>query len=189
MFKKLLCLLLALLILTPAMSAGNISEAADDTMSTLASLVEKFPDGKYWNNVDKGKNNPDGVTSKPCASHRGCAWNKACDCNNFDNAIQCMGYAHKIAYEITGVMPRNNFVKVNTLKASSLRVGDIIRYRWDGHSLCVTGVSGNKISFTDCNWVGRCQIRWGVMDISDIQGFNYVYRLEGNNRKNSDLDF
>lgn len=189
MFKKLLCLLLALLILTPAMSAGNISEAADDTMSTLASLVEKFPDGKYWNNVDKGKNNPDGVTSKPCASHRGCVWNKACDCNNFDNAIQCMGYAHKIAYEITGVMPRNNFVKVNTLKASSLRVGDIIRYRWDGHSLCVTGVSGNKISFTDCNWVGRCQIRWGVMDISDIQGFNYVYRLEGNNRKNSDLDF
>ncbi len=189
MFKKLLCLLLALLILTPVMSAGNTGKAADDTMSTLASLVEKFPDGKYWNNVDKGKNNPDGVTSKPCASHNGCAWNKTCDCNNFDNAIQCMGYAHKIAYEITGVMPRNNFVKVTTLKASSLRVGDIIRYRWNGHSLCVTGVSGNKISFTDCNWVGRCQIRWGVMDISDIQGFNYVYRLEGNSRKNSDLDF
>ncbi len=189
MFKKLLCLLLALLVIVPFMSFGNVSVAADNTLSTLVSLVERFPNGKYWNNVDKGKNNPDGVTSKPCASHNGCVWNKTCDCNSFDNAIQCMGYAHKIAYEITGVKPRNNFVKVTSLKASSLRVGDIIRYRWNGHSLCVTGVSGNKISFTDCNWVGRCQIRWGVMDISDIQGFNYVLRLEGNNRKNSDLDF
>lgn len=189
MFKKLLCLLLALLVIVPFISIGNKSVAADDTLSVLVSLVEKFPDGKYWNSVDKSKNSPDNVTSTPCANHRGCTWNKTCDCNNFDNAIQCMGYAHKIAYEITGVSPRNNFVKVTTLKASDLRVGDIIRYRWNGHSLCVTGVSGNKISFTDCNWVGRCQIRWGVMDISDIQGFSYVLRLQGNTRKNTDLYF
>ena len=189
MFKKLLCLLLALLVIFPFISIGNVSVAANDTLTTLACLVEKFPHGKYWNSVGKNKNNPDGVTSTPCTNHGGCTWNKTCDCNNFDNAIQCMGYAHKIAYEITGVMPRNNFVKVTSLKASELRVGDIIRYRWNGHSLCVTGVSGNKISFTDCNWVGKCQIRWGIMDISDIQGFSYVLRLQGNNRKNTDLDF
>ncbi len=189
MFKKITCFIMAVLVIVPFMSMGNQSVAADDTMTTLVSLVEKFPNGKYWNNVGKDKNNSDGVTSTPCTNHRGCTWNKTCDCNNFDNAIQCMGYAHKIAYEITGVKPRNNFVKVSSLKASALRVGDIIRYRWNGHSLCVTGVSGNKISFTDCNWVGKCQIRWGIMDISDIEGFSYVYRLEGNNRKNTDLDF
>ncbi len=189
MFKKLICLMLAVLVMIPFINIGSVSAAADDTITTLVSLVEKFPAGKYWNSVGKDKNNSDNVTSKPCASHSNCTWNKSCDCNNFDNAIQCMGYAHKIAYEITGVMPRNNFVKVTSLKASELRVGDIIRYRWNGHSLCVTGVSGNKISFTDCNWVGRCQIRWGIMDISDIQGFSYVFRLPGNNRKNTDLDF
>lgn len=189
MFKKFLCILLALLVIVPFISIGNVSTAASDTLSTLASICEKFPAGKYWNNVGINKNNPDGVTSTPCANHSGCAWNRVCDCNNFDNAIQCMGYAHKIAYEITGVMPRNSFVKTTSLKASDLRVGDIIRYRWNGHSLCVTGVSGSKISFTDCNWVGKCQIRWGVMDISDIQGFSYVLHLPGNNRKNTDLDF
>ena len=189
MFKKLLCLLLALLVILPFISIGNTGAAANDTVSALVSLVDRFPDGKYWNSVGVNKNNSDSVTSTPCKSHSSCTWNKTCDCNNFDNAIQCMGYAHKIAYEITGVMPRNNFVKVTSLKASDLRVGDIIRYRWNGHSLCVTGVSGSKISFTDCNWVGRCQIRWGVMDISDIQGFSYVLRLPGNSRKNTDLYF
>lgn len=189
MLKKHICLLLAVLTIISAINMGSVSFAADNTITNLEAIVKKFPNGKYWNNVGKSKNNPDGVTSTPCRSHSNCSWNKSCDCNNFDNAIQCMGYAHKIAYEITGVKPRNNFTKSTTLKASSLRVGDIIRYRWNGHSLCVTGVKGSKISFTDCNWVGKCQIRWGVMDISDITGFSYVLHLNGNNRKNTDLYF
>lgn len=189
MLKKQICLILAVLTIVSALSVDSVSFAADSTLTNLTAIVKKFPDGKYWNSVGKSKNDPDGVTSTPCRSHSNCSWNKSCDCNNFDNAIQCMGYAHKIAYEITGVKPRNNFTKSTTLKASSLRVGDIIRYRWNGHSLCVTGVKGTKISFTDCNWVGKCQIRWGVMDISDIAGFSYVLHLNGNNRKNTDLYF
>ncbi len=188
MIKKLLCLML---ILTFIVSAIPFSDAfgASDTMTTLVSLVNRFPHGKYWNHVGKS-NNPDGVTSTPCASHSNCHWAaNRCNCNSFDNCIQCMGYAHKISYEITGVLPRNNYVKHTTLKASELRVGDIIRYRWNGHSLCVTGINGNKISFTDCNYIGRCQIRWGVMNLSDIIGFSYVLRLKGNERKNSDLNF
>lgn len=189
MLKKHICLLLAVLTIISAINVGGVSFAADTTLSNLQSIAQKFPNGKYWNSVGKSKNDPDGVTSTPCRSHSNCSWNKTCDCNNFDNAIQCMGYAHKIAYEITGVKPRNNFTKSTTLKVSSLRVGDIIRYRWNGHSLCVTGINGTKISFTDCNWVGKCQIRWGVMDISEITGFSYVLHLNGNNRKNTDLYF
>lgn len=189
MLKKQICLILAVLTIISTLSVGSVSFAADSTLTNLEAIVKKFPNGKYWNNVGKSKNDPDGVTSTPCRSHSNCSWNKSCDCNNFDNAIQCMGYAHKIAYEITGVKPRNNYTKSTTLKASSLRVGDVIRYRWNGHSLCVTGVKGTKISFTDCNWVGKCQIRWGVMDISDIMGFSYVLHLSGNNRKNTDLYF
>ena len=188
MIKKLLC---SILVFIFVFSAIPFSEAygASDTMSTLVSLVNRFPQGKYWNHVDKS-NDPNNVTSTPCAGHSNCSWLvNGCDCNSFDNAIQCMGYAHKISYEITGVMPRNNYIKHTTLKASDLRVGDIIRYRWNGHSICVTGVSGNKISYTDCNYVGRCQIRWGIMNLSEIVGFTYVLRLKGNTRKNSDLDF
>lgn len=187
MIKKLLCLILIISCFFTAVPVTGV--AADDTMATLVSLVDRFPHGKYWNHVGS-RNNPDGITNTPCASHRNCHWAaNSCNCNSFDNAIQCMGYAHKISYEITGVSPRNNYVKSKTLKASNLRVGDIIRYRWDGHSICVTGVKGNKISFTDCNFIGRCQIRWGVMDISKIQGFTYVLHLSGNDRKNSDLEF
>ena len=186
MIKKLLSLILVFILIFSMVPIGS-KALAGDTMTTLSTLVKRFPHGKYWNHVGKS-NQPDGVTSTACASHSRCHWGvNRCNCNSFDNAIQCMGYAHKISYEITGVYPRNNYVKVRSLKASDLRVGDIIRYRWDGHSICVTGVSGNKISFTDCNYIGRCQIRWGVMNLSDIIGFTYVLRLKGNNRKNSDI--
>ena len=188
MIKRLLSLILAVLLvfsLIPVINVGAVS----DTMTNLMSLVNQFPQGKYWNHVGKS-NDPDGITTTPCMSHANCHWAvNSCNCNSFDNAIQCMGYAHKISYEITGVMPRNNYVKHTTLKAADLRVGDIIRYRWNGHSICVTGVKGNQISFTDCNYIGRCQIRWGVMNISDIVGFSYVLRLSGNQRKNSDIYF
>lgn len=188
MIKKLLCSILAIVIVFSVVPFSTVY-GANDTMTTLVSLVNQFPHGKYWNHVEK-TNDPNSVTSTPCNGHSNCSWvANACDCNSFDNAIQCMGYAHKISYEITGVMPRNNYIKYTTLKASDLKVGDIIRYRWNGHSICVTGVSGNKISFTDCNYVGRCQIRWGIMDLSEIVGFSYVLRLKGNTRKNSDLDF
>jgi uncharacterized protein YjdB len=188
MIKKLLSLILAFMLVLSVVPLGT-EALASDAKSTLSTLVRQFPHGKYWNHVGKS-NNPDGVTSTACASHSRCHWGvNRCNCNSFDNAIQCMGYAHKISYEITGVYPRNNYQKIRTLKASDLRVGDIIRYRWDGHSICVTGVNGNKISFTDCNYIGRCQIRWGVMNLSDIIGFTYVLRLKGNNRKNSDIYF
>ena len=167
-------------------------EPVDETMALLASLVKKFPAGKYWNHMGSKTNSPDTYTNTPCASHKGCSWAEgACSCNSFDRSIQCMGYAHKIAYDITGASPRDQFKKYYTLNVNNLRVGDVIRFRNNGHSICVTGVSGTKISFTDCNWDYKCGIRWGVMDISYIKsrGFTYVLHLEGNDRKNTDLYF
>jgi len=164
----------------------------DETMALLASLVKKYPAGKYWNHMGSSQNSPETVTNTPCASHRGCSWVEgACSCNSFDRAIQCMGYAHKIAYDITGVSPRTKFTKSTRLNVDNLRVGDVIRFRNDGHSICVTGISGSKISFTDCNWDYKCGIRWGVMDISYIKnrGFTYVLHLSGNDRVNTDLYF
>ncbi len=194
MAKRILSLILSLAIVLCSFSVSVFSSQAaeDDTLYVLASLVKRFPAGKYWNHMGSSENNPDGVTDTPCKSHSGCSWTEgACSCNSFDRAIQCMGYAHKIAYEITGYSPRASFTKTTTLSASKLRVGDIIRFRGDRHSICVTGVNGSQISFTDCNWDSNCIIRWGVMDISYIKdrSFTYVLRLEGNNRKNTNLTF
>lgn len=209
MFKKLLCLTLSLIVFslllavsftvcateeTASVSDGTASVAAqdDDTMALLASLVRKFPAGKYWNHMGSDINAPDSVTNTPCKSHSGCSWAEgACSCNSFDRSIQCMGYAHKIAYELTGTSPRFSFTKSTRLDVSKLRVGDVIRFRGDRHSICVTGISGSKISFTDCNWDYHCGIRWGVMDISYItsRSFTYVLHYNGNDRKNTDLYF
>ncbi len=191
MTKRIISLVFAVFIAFSAVGVTGTVKAADTTMSTLNYLVKKFPHGKYWNHMGSTQNSPDKVTNTPCANHYGCSWQpNACSCNSFDNAIQCMGYAYKIAYEITGKSART-FTKSYSLDASKLRVGDIIRYRGDRHSLCVTGVDGEKISFTDNNWIGKCQIRWSVIDLSEIRrmGFSYVLHLDGNDRKNKDLDF
>ncbi len=207
MFKRLLCLILSLIMLSASSAffayaqqeedsasegVAAVASEDDDTMALLASLVKKFPAGKYWNHMGSDINAPDSVTNIPCKSHSGCSWTEgACSCNSFDRAIQCMGYAHKIAYELTGASPRFSFTKSTKLDVSKLRVGDVIRFRGDGHSICVTGVSGSKISFTDCNWDYHCGIRWGVMDISYItsRNFTYVLHYSGNDRKNTDLYF
>ena len=136
MIKRTLCLILSAITFLsvaacPVVSAEEIEETTvqsvsdtengaedtvDETMILLASLVRKYPEGKYWNHMGSSKNSPDTVTNTPCASHRGCSWTEgACSCNSFDRAIQCMGYAHKIAYDITGKSPRTEFRKSTRL--------------------------------------------------------------------------
>ena len=190
MIKRLLCILLCVVSLVSLFSFPKAEAANESVKTQLIQLYMKFPHGKYWNHVGSSVNNPDGVTDTPCPNHYSCSWKYGCSCNMFDNAIQCMGYAYKIAYEIVGVSARQ-FTKSYTLDASKLRVGDVIRFKWDTHSLTVTGVKGDVISFTDNNWIGRCQIRWATMDLSEIRnrGFSYVLHYEGNDRKNTDLEF
>lgn len=189
MSKKALSLFLAaVMIFSLAFSAVPVY-AADSTMKTLVSLTKRFPHKKYWNHVGSKTNNPDMVTDLPCPSHKNINWDSDdMTCNSFENAIQCMGFAYKIAYEITGSSPRT-WSKSEKLNAKKLRVGDVIRYRNGSHSLTVTGVKGNEISFVDANWYPGCQIRWGRMNLDDMPGFSYVLHLKGNERKNTNLDF
>ena len=72
MIKRLLSLILAILLIFPLMPDIK-SEAVSDTMTKLASLVNQFPHGKYWNHVGKS-NDPDLVTTTPCLSHGNCHW-------------------------------------------------------------------------------------------------------------------
>ncbi len=188
--KRLLLLLLSLVLLLSAVQPGFVSaSAASETPQVLLNLMKKFPHKAYWNHVGSPVNNPDGVTESPCPNHIGCSWQEgACTCNSFLQAIQCMGFAFKAAYEIVGTNPRE-WEQRTTLEPDRLRVGDVIRYRGNRHSLCVTGVKGNRISFVDCNWYPLCQIRWDSMDLDDMPSFSYVLHDPKNKLKNKNLSF
>ncbi len=146
------------------------SEALPRASSQKMSLIKlrnKFPDGKYWNHAGSSRNNPDGYTSTPCTHHpndSGCSYTGSCGCNSFASAIQCMGYAYKCGYDVTGNTPSSGdggwSTSTSSSKVDSVKAGDVIRYRNDGHSIYVTGVSGDTITYTDCNWGHQCKIRW-----------------------------
>ena len=191
MLKRLLsfclCVLMFALVLTPVADAHAASE--NTVPQVVLKLMKKFPHLAYWNHVGSSANNPDGVTNSPCPTHVGCSWEPgACSCNSFSNAIQCMGFAYKAGFEMVGSDPRS-WEMSDTLDASKLRVGDVIRYRGNRHSLAVTGVKGNVISFVDCNWYPMCQIRWSSMDLNDMPSFTYVLHDPKNNMKNKNVTF
>ena len=188
--KRALCLLLSLLLLcSAALPAAQAADAEDEVPKSVLKLMKKFPHLAYWNHVGSPTNNPDGVTSSPCPTHEGCSWEPgACSCNSFSNAIQCMGFAYKAGYDLVGTDPRS-WEMSETLDASKLRVGDVIRYRGNRHSLCVTGVRGNVIAFVDANWFPMCQIRWSSMDLDDMPSFTYVLHDPDNNQKNRNVTF
>ena len=94
-------------IMTVTLASGIVvSQAASKAkLLTVDELMEKFPNGKYWNH-GSGANNPDGWTDKPCTHHSACSWYGTCCCNSFENAIQCWGFVLKLAYDAYGVSAR-----------------------------------------------------------------------------------
>ncbi len=80
---------------------------------------------------------------------------------------QCFGYAHWAAnYVFGGVVWANsdsfNWTKVYSM--ANVKAGDIIQYGptsdGTGHTIFVTKVSGDTITFTDANSDGRNTVRW-----------------------------
>lgn len=194
MTKRIIALFISLTLMLSYMSLLTLkADAAAYDINKLIALCQQFPDGKYWNHIGSAVNNPEGYTSVPCTHHKngaGCSYARpaACECNYYNQAIQCMGYAYMIAEKIVGSNPRT-WEKKKTLVVEDLRVGDVIRYYNDTHSITVTGVSGNKISYTGANWGGDCLIKWDTMNKSEITGFSYVLHASSNKRTNKNLTF
>ena len=128
---------------------------------SLAELQAKFPHGKYWNHAGSSTNNPDGYTSTPCNHHGNCSkggtdYSGSCGCNSFSSSIQCMGFANKLAYDAFG----SSYKSWSKTTLSNLKPGDVIRYKNNGHSIFVTAVNGDTITYGDCNSDGHCKIMW-----------------------------
>ena len=151
-------------------SSEDMPELQNGTL-TLSQLRQKFPAGKYWNhagNPGKNVNNQDGYTSTPCPKHHNINTSSQ-TCNGFapngtQLSWQCMGYAEKLGYDSTGSNPRVNssvwHTYTNASALDNLKAGDIVRYKNNNHSIFVTGVNGDTVTYTDCNSDGHCKIRW-----------------------------
>ena len=104
----------------------------------------------------------------------GDTWN-----GQFSNAWQCHGWALMVGNALSGTDPRN-WQQVNTL--NGVKSGDIIRYGGDnGHTIVVYDVSGDTITYGDCNGNGGTnKVKWGSTISKSgmkIFGYSFNYRL------------
>lgn len=165
-------------IMTVALSSGFAFSQAEAKTLTVAELMEKFPNGKYWNH-GSGANNPDGWTDKPCTHHSACSWYGTCGCNSFENAIQCWGFVLKLAYDAYGVSARK---RAKSYSFDGLKAGDILVYNGyygSEHYLFVTAIKDGYVYFGDCNGVGvsrGCEIRWDKKSVSELKS-KFLYTL------------
>lgn len=135
---------------------------------TLQQLQDKFPDGQYWNGGDA-----DSYTNSPCPSH---ATTTYCNCFTADGkrAWQCYGFALKLGYDAYGTSPRNWNYTTASSYVDSLKPGDIVDNSGNPyHTVFVIGVTDTEIIVGECNWGGRCLIKWGrSISKSDIKKYS-----------------
>lgn len=111
----------------------------------------KILDGNS-NSNNNNQNNGDSFVSLRAKYPNNSLWNGSYR----GKAWQCHGFALTLGYERTGTDPYG-WSKVYNL--NSLKPGDIIVCKRP-HTIMVTGVSGNTITYVDCNWVGKNKVRW-----------------------------
>lgn len=154
-----------------------MAEAATiDFKAKVTELQTKFPHGKYWNHVGMTTDNSDGYTDKPCELHETegihVSGSGGCTCNHFAggghvSATQCMGFANKLAYEVFGDTTWTQTNSPNATQLADIRIGDIVRLDYNGHSVFVIERTGNNIAVAEANYPNGCRINWGrIIDLS-----------------------
>ena len=161
---------------------------ADGIRQKLDSLRSVYPDRWFWNHLvssssdragsllassrKQGERFSDSVSQTPCATHSGsCAVGKY-DCNVFDNAMQCFGFARKLFYEIYG---ERVYGAAKHTDVANVAVGDFISVRNNSHYAIVLSRTDTSVTVVSCNFSGlgaayRCQIRWDTptYEISEL---------------------
>lgn len=169
-------------------SKPTTSTPVSGQLKDISWLRRKFPNGKYWNHCTNANHNNNGyastctnskcnlgcdyVTDHPCTCHWGTVSGSGkYDCNYFDGAIQCWGFANKIFYDYHGVYASKS-KHIYTHSFDDLRVGDFVRINGNAHSIFVIEKTNNYIKTVECNmcWQDKygkwhdtdkaCQIVW-----------------------------
>ncbi len=145
-------------------------------------LMEMFPNEKYWNHVGSYENNPDGWTDTPCPHilvdsglgydyYIGPGW-----CNEFGGDVQCIGFVNRLIYEAYGMENYLSWEQKNNLE--NVKPGDVIRFMYDMHSVLVTSVDVDVITYGECNGdLKDCKIKWNVKKTKDeiYESFTVLY--------------
>ena len=90
---------------------------------------------------------------------------------SFNGGISCFGFANMIGNKVFGSTPSKSWTIVYSI--DNVKPGDVVQYgnpnNGYGHTIFVTGVSGNTITYLDCNGNGNysgatevrsCGIKW-----------------------------
>ncbi len=172
---KKIFILMMMLLMTFSM---NVTAAQNGNLNSqkLQTLQKKFPNGKYWDHLNEGSSTTKSekyqntVTDHPC-SHN--TYNvHGYDCNHFDGGGQCDGFARKLFYEYFGVKASKRSCEKDKKSLSNLKPGDIVRYHpgKSDHSIWITGISGETVTYADANFSGPCRISWNkTTTISNIR--------------------
>ena len=183
--KKTIAMLLAVLLAVYCLPLTFLKAyAADIDDATFAAKIAElqtiYRHGEYWNSY-----NSCGYEGTGTAVCPNCSGNGYCDascpdqCGQFyyDGAWvsgQCLGWACKMGNLIFGGNPLAWSVHYD---GYSIKPGDIIYGNVTPvisgascHALFITDVSGDTVTYADCNATGPCQVRWGgTATLADIQ--------------------
>ncbi|MBQ6181930.1 MAG: leucine-rich repeat protein [Ruminococcus sp.] len=147
--------------------------------SRINAEKSKFPNGYYWNHKGKSSYDENTCTKKPCHHAEDYATGEIC-CSETrietgDERGQCYGFAFKLAKDIWGT---TEFYKYHVDDNYEPKIGDNVRLEFDvegwpswekqGHSIFITGISGENITFAECNGeLQDCMIRWDRTEYYD----------------------
>lgn len=163
-------LFVVLIVITGAVLTAAAPEANYSCTMTLEELEGIFQAGRYWNHVGLDSWDITTTTSYPCTTthrHGNCSYDGGCGCNSyFDKCIQCPAFAYACQYLSFGGFdgysaPEN---RDYSDAMNKLKPGDVLRYYNGGvkHSIFVTNVEDDTITYMDCNGTGGgCIIRHG----------------------------
>lgn len=179
--RKFFVYLLIILIFVTIFPIFDINADAA-TQCDLNHLMEMFPDEKYWNHVGSYENNPDGWTDTPCPHiliDSGLGYDYYVglgECNEFGGDVQCVGFVNRLIYEAYGM--ENYLSWEEKYDLEDVKPGDVIRFLYDMHTIMVTSVDGDLITYGECNGnLSDCQIKWNVQKTKDeiYESFTALY--------------
>ena len=191
MKKRILSILMCLIIIMPFASFVTKTVAAssldeNEFLNKMNILRNTYRDKEYWNNYNSC--GYDGTGGRKCSCNPACSASCSCKCGKFylnGNYYggQCYGFANKMGYLTFGSVPTASWSKYTSVK--EYFAGDYVRIRNDHHSIFITSVVGNTITYADCNNYGPCQVKWDrTISVSSLRSITtYVYHLKGNNLK------
>lgn len=145
----------------------------------------RFPNKAYWNHKGVTKYDENTCTNKPC-NHKPDEVKGLCYCSevlfNGNYSKQCYGFAIKLAKDIWGT---KEFYTYDIGSNYEPKIGDNVRLnipvdnisgKTQGHSIFITGISGENITFAECNGeLEDCQIRWDRTSYYEKVHANKVY--------------